>query len=330
MPQLVGKEVGSTGYGLMGLTWRPKPQPKEASFKAMKTALEAGCNFWNGGEIYGTADFNSLHLLEEYFTKYPEDAEKVVLSIKGGVTYGFQIDGTPEGVRRSMDNCLKILNGKKSIDIFEYARVDKNVPLETTLKTLEEEYVNTGKLGGIGLSEVSATTIEKAVKITKIAAVEVELSLWSTDIFQNGIAETCAKHNIPVVAYSPIGRGMLSGHLKKPEDIPDGDMRKAMPRFQPGTFDKNLELVKELEKIAKEKGCTPAQLAIGWTKYLSKKDGNPEIIPIPGATTEARVSENSKNVTLKAEEVAEIEKILKSFTVEGGRYGGHGVALMNG
>ena len=99
-----------------------------------------------------------------------------------------------------MDNCLALLNGKKKIDIFEYARVDKNVPLEVTLKTLEEEYVKTGKIGAIGLSEVSAATIEKAVSITKIAAVEVELSLWSTDIFQNGVAETCAKHGLPIVA----------------------------------------------------------------------------------------------------------------------------------
>ena len=139
-------------------------------------------------------------MLEEYFTKYPKDAEKVVLSIKGGLI-NHKPDGTPEGVRRSMDNCLKLLNGKKSIDIFEYARVDKNVPLELTLKTLDEEYVKTGKLGAIGLSEVAAATIERAVKVTNIAAVEVELSLWSTDIFQNGVAETCAKHGVPIVAY---------------------------------------------------------------------------------------------------------------------------------
>ncbi|KAG0649963.1 Pyridoxal reductase [Hyphodiscus hymeniophilus] len=329
MPQLVGKEIGSTGYGLMGLTWRPQPQPKEASFKAMKAALEAGCNFWNGGELYGTADFNSLHLLEEYFTKYPEDAEKVVLSIKGGLN-NMMPDGSPEGVRKSMDNCLKILNGKKSLDIFEYARVDPKVPIETTLKTLDEEYVKTGKLGAIGLSEVSAATIERAIKVTKIAAVEVEVSLWSMDIFQNGVAETCAKHGIPIAAYSPIGRGMLSGEIKKPEDIPEGDFRRHMPRFQPGTFDKNLELVKELEKIAKQKGCTPAQLAIGWVKHFSEKDGNPTIIPIPGATTEARISENSKDVSLTTQEEAEINEILKSFPIEGGRYGGPGAQLMNG
>lgn len=159
-----------------GLTWRPKPQPKEASFEAMKAALEAGCNFWNAGEFCGTPEYNSLTLLEEYFTRYPEDAEKVVLSIKGGLV-NMAPDGTPEGVRMSMDNCLRLLNGRKHIDIFECARVDKNVPIETTLKTLEEEYVKSGKLGGIALSEVSAATIEKAVKATKIVAVEVELSL---------------------------------------------------------------------------------------------------------------------------------------------------------
>ena len=300
-----------------------------ASFKAMRAALEAGSNFWNAGEFYGTPQYNSLTLLEEYFTKYPEDAEKVVLSIKGGLV-NLTPDGSPEGVRRSMDNCLKLLNGKKSIDIFEYARVDKNVPIETTLKTLEEEYVKTGKLGGIALSEVSAATIERAAKATKIVAVEVELSLWSTDIFQNGIAETCAKFGIPVVAYSPIGRGMLSGEIKKIEDIPEGDMRRMMPRFQPGSFDQNIQLVREIEKLAKRKGCTPAQLAIGWTKYLSKKNGNPEIIPIPGATTEARVAENSKNITLTDGEAAEIDKILESFPVEGGRYGGPAVHHMNG
>jgi pyridoxine 4-dehydrogenase len=133
-----------------------------------------------------------------------------------------------------------------------------------------------------------------------------------------------------VVSYSPIGRGMLSGEIKKPEDIPEGDFRRTMPRFQPDAFYKNLELVKELEKIAKQKGCTPAQLAISWVAHLSKKDGNPEIIPIPGATTEDRISENTKNVTLTADEAAEIDKILASVPIEGDRYGGHAAALMNG
>lgn len=166
----------------------------------MRASLEAGCNFWNAGEIYGTAEYNSLHLLERYFTKYPEDAEKVVLSIKGGFDHKAGApDGTPEGINKSIDNCLKLLNGKKSIDIFEMARVDKKTPFEITYKALEK-CVQEGKIGGIALSEVGAASINKAASITKIVAVEVEVSLWSTDIFTNGIAKACVDNSIPIVA----------------------------------------------------------------------------------------------------------------------------------
>jgi pyridoxine 4-dehydrogenase len=113
----------------------------------MRASLEAGANFWNAGEFYGTPEFNSLTLLEEYFTKYPEDADKVVLSIKGGLV-NMKPDGSPEGIRTSVDNCLKLLKGRKKIDIFECARVDHNTPIETTLKVLEEEYVKTGMFYG--------------------------------------------------------------------------------------------------------------------------------------------------------------------------------------
>lgn len=244
-----------------------------------------------------------------------------------------------------MDNCLKLLNGKKSIDIFECARVDKETPIETTLKTLEEEYVKTGKLGGIALSEVGAATVERAAKATKIVACEVEVSLWATDIFSNGVAEACAKHGIPVVAYvpipsnllltnndrySPIGRGMLSGQIKSPKDIPEADFRRTIPRFNEENFPKNLELVRELEKIAKQKGCTPAQLAISWVRNLSGKNGNPVVIPIPGATSEERVAENAKEIALNDQDIAEIDSILKSFNVAGERYGGPALAHING
>jgi pyridoxine 4-dehydrogenase len=235
----------------------------------MKASLETGCNFWNGGEFYGTPEHNSLTLMEIYFAKYPEDASKVVLSIKGGLN-NMVPDGSPEGIRRSVDNCLKLLKGKKTIDIFEMARVDKKVPLETTLKTLEE-YVKAGKIGGIALSEVNAATIRKAVSITKIVAVEVELSLFTTHILSNGVAAICAEHNIPIVAYSPLSRGFLTGELKSFNDIPEGDFRRGIPRFQPENFDANLEIVREVEKLSKEKGCTTAQIAINWVRSQSKK-----------------------------------------------------------
>lgn len=164
----------------------------------MRSALKAGANFWNGGEFYGPPEANSLQLLEKYFTRYPEDADKVILSIKGGIK-NMRPDGSPEGIRASVDNCLKLLNGKKKIDIFECARVDKTTPIDVTLTELEK-YVKEGKIGGIALSEVNANTIKTAVSITKIVAVEAELSLWAPDIFSNGVAIACAENDIPVVA----------------------------------------------------------------------------------------------------------------------------------
>jgi pyridoxine 4-dehydrogenase len=196
-----------------GLTIKNPPLSTDVAFGAMRASLDMGANFWNGGEIYGSAERNSLHLLNEYFTKYPEDAKKVVLSIKGGYTPGGILagghpDGSPENVKRSIDECLKVLDGKIFLDLFECARVDPNVPVETTVGAINE-YVKAGKIGGISLSEVSANTIRRAAKVAKISAVEVEFSLWSTDILDNGIAEACAELDIPVIAYSPIGRGFL-------------------------------------------------------------------------------------------------------------------------
>lgn len=191
------------------MTWRPEPQPFEDSFKAMKAALEHGANFWNGGELYGTPEKNSLHLLNAYFTKYPEDAEKVVISIKGGLKRGQLVpDGSPENVRRSIDECLRVLDGKCRLDLFECARVDPNVPVETTVGEIKK-YIDAGKVGGLSLSEVSANTIRRVAKVCKIEAVEVEFSLFSLDILSNGIAETCAELGIPIIGYSPLSRGFL-------------------------------------------------------------------------------------------------------------------------
>jgi pyridoxine 4-dehydrogenase len=143
----------------------------------LKKAVEEGLLFWNGGEVYGTPEYNSLVLLEKYFEKYPEDADKVVISIKGGVDPNKGPDASPEGIRRSIDNCMRLLKGRKKIDIFECARRDAKTPIEVTMKVIDEEYIKTGKIGGVALSEVKAATIHEAAKVTKIAAVEVELSL---------------------------------------------------------------------------------------------------------------------------------------------------------
>ncbi|KAH8597915.1 aldo/keto reductase [Bisporella sp. PMI_857] len=319
MPQLVGKEVGPIGYGLMGLTWREKPCPEEQAFEAMRAALRNGMNFWNGGEFYGTKEYNSLHLLERYFAKYPEDADKVVLSIKGVLdleTHSY--DASPDGVRKSVDNCLKILNGRKKLDIFECARRDPNTPLQVTFDVLNKEYIQTGKLGGISLSEVNAATVHEAAKVTKIVACEVEFSLFSTDILTNGVAAACLEHSIPIIAYSPLGRGLLTGQIKTIDDVPPN--LKRYPRYQPDAFPINLELVKQVEVIAKKKGCTPAQLAINWVIAASKKPGVPRVIPIPGATTAARVDENAKQIEVTDGEIAVLDSILAKFEVAGARY----------
>ncbi|KAI1083639.1 putative aldo/keto reductase [Whalleya microplaca] len=321
MPQIIGKEVGPTGFGLMGLTWRDTPCPQDQAFEALRTALKNGSNFWNGGQFYGAPNYNSLVLLERYFEKYPEDAEKVVLSIKGGMNPETrQTDGSPENTRRSIDACLAQLKGRKKLDIFESARRDPNVPLEVTFGVIEKEYIQTGKVGGISLSEVRAETIHEAVKYTKVVAVEVELSSFTTDVLENGIAAACAQYGIPLIAYSPIGRGMLTGQIRKPEDADSMIHKFQFPRFSPDNFEKNMQLVHKVEELAGKKGCTPAQLAINWTRALSRRPGMPTIIPIPGSTTVARVEENSKLIDLTDEDMAQIDTILANFTPAGGRY----------
>jgi pyridoxine 4-dehydrogenase len=191
------------------MTWRQSPPPASQSIEAMKTALRLGANNWNGGEFYGPKERNSLHLLNEYFTKYPEDAEKVVLSIKGGMAENeFRIEGTEKNVKRSIDESLRVLDGKKKLDLFEVARVDPDIPIEKTVGYIAE-YVKAGKLGGISLSEVSAQSIRKAHGVHPISAVEIEFSMYATEILENDVASTCAELGIPIIAYSPLGRGFL-------------------------------------------------------------------------------------------------------------------------
>lgn len=180
MVELVGKKIGSTGYGLMGLTWRPNPISTEEAIKVMRSALLKGANFWNGGLFYGTPQYNSLHLLNAYFTKYPEDASKVVISIKLGLDPATHaLNGSKEFITQQVETCLALVDGKCKLDIVEAARVDPKVPIEETIGALAE-FVKAGKIGGIGLSEIGEKSIRKAAKVHKIASVEVEFSLFST------------------------------------------------------------------------------------------------------------------------------------------------------
>lgn len=143
---------------------------------------------------------------------------------------------------------------------------------------------------------------------------------FSTEVLENGVAAACAQYGIPLVAYSPVGRGLLTGQIKKYEDIPEDSPYRNYPRFVPGNFETNMQLVRQVEGMAARKGCTPAQLAINWTRALSRRPGMPTIIPIPGATTASRVEENSKLVEITDEEMAEIDATLAKFTTAGSRY----------
>jgi pyridoxine 4-dehydrogenase len=151
----------------------------------------------------------------------------------------------------------------------------------------------------------------------------VNSSSFATEVLHNGVAAACAQYNIPLIAYSPIGKGMLSGKIRKVDDIVGFDMLKHFPRFQPDNLATNLQLVEKVEEMAKKKGCTPAQLAINWTIALSRRPGMPVIIPIPGATTVERVEENSKLVDISDEEMKEIDEILAKFETAGARYPDH-------
>lgn len=273
----------------------------------------------------------NLSLLRRYFTQYPEDASKVILSVKGGMDIPtFTPRGDREGVRNSVENCLRLLDGKKKIDIFECARVDKSVPIEVTMEALKE-LVEEGKIGGIGLSEVGAETIRRAAKVVKIAAVEVEVSLWSTHIFTpGGVAETCAELGIPIVAYSPLGMGFLTGQWREANEVPEGDRRRGYDRFQGENWGENMRIVEKLRLVAERKQCSLAQVCIAWVRQRGNGEGKPVIIPLPGATTEERVRENNTVVKLTEEEMRELDGIVEKAEVKGGRYNARGAANLEG
>jgi pyridoxine 4-dehydrogenase len=206
-----------------------------------------------------------------------------------------------------------VLDGVKSIDLFEPARVDPNVPIEESVKALAD-LIKEGKIGSYGLSEVNAQSIRRAHAVHPPACVEVELSLFSQGVLEKGgVVDTCRELGIPVVGYSPLDRGWLSGQFKTLDDIPKDDFRHWYPRFQPGNFEKNVELAESVEKVAKKKGVTSAQVAIAWVQQQG-------VLPIPGSTKVERVLENTKYVELTQAETEELEKALSKATVSGHRY----------
>jgi len=237
-----------------------------------------------------------------------------VLSIKGAYDGATQTPkASPEGIRASVDECLAVLDGVKPIDLFEPARIDPEVPVETSVKALVE-LIEAGKIKSYGLSEVSASTIRRAHAVHPPAAVEVEFSLFSRHALdKDGIVDTCRELGIPVVGYSPLDRGWLTGQLKTLDDLPKDDFRNFYPRFQPGNFEKNVKLAEVVENVAKKKGTTSAQVAIAWVQRQG-------VLPIPGSTKVERVLENTKSVELTGSEAEELEHAVGRAVVAGHRY----------
>ncbi|OLL24984.1 Pyridoxal reductase [Neolecta irregularis DAH-3] len=301
------------------MTWRPTQTPDDQAFATMKAAIERGATFWNSGEFYGQPEPTlNLQLLSRFFTKYPEYKQKVYLSVKGAANLEtLQPQGKPQEVRKSVENIINVVGGKY-IDMFECAReiLLFRSPIEETIGELAK-LVKEGKISAISLSECNAGTIRRASKVHKISAVEIEFSLWSTEARDNGVLEACKELDIPVVAYSPLGRGFLTGKITKFEDIPEGDFRRYMPRFQPQMFDQNIKLVEKITTLAQKKNCTPAQLALAWILHQDQW-----IIPIPGCTTPERLHENmdSLKISLSENDMKEIEEVLATFHVKGERY----------
>jgi pyridoxine 4-dehydrogenase len=335
--KIAGKQAGPIGFGLLGTLTpslkkshekeantspglcRPPALPYDSACKVMKAAFDHGANFWNGAEFYGTPTANSLHLLHHYFSLYPEDSKKIILSIKGAYFHRAGPDNSPTGIRKSVDNCLAVLDGTVFLDIFLPGRIDPKVPIEETVAVLAE-YIAAGKIGGYGLSECSAQTLRCAHAVHPVSAVEIELSLFSTEILGNGVAGACAELNIPMIAYSPLSRGFLTGQIKSLSDLPEQDSRRMFPRFAPEVFNLNVQLVREIETIASRTGYTMPQVALAWVIAQGKKTGSPPVIPIPGCTTVARVEENMKQVELEEADLEELERMVGAMEVHGDRY----------
>jgi aryl-alcohol dehydrogenase-like predicted oxidoreductase len=274
-----------------------------------------------GVTLLDTADMYGPYINEELVGKaIAGKRDRVVVATKFGIVRGPRpedrgVDGSPAHIRKSVEGSLKRL-GIEVIDLYQYHRVDPKTPIEETVSTLAA-LVQAGKVRHIGLSEVSASTLERAHAVHPISSVQSEYSLWTRDPEQDGVLEACRTRGIGFLAYSPLGRGFLTGQFKKFEDLAADDYRRFSPRFQGENFQKNLDLVTRVQELAAAKGCTPSQLALAWT--LAK---GPHVVPIPGTKRRTYLEDNlgAAEVVLSAAELAKIDAIFPLGSAAGQRY----------
>jgi aryl-alcohol dehydrogenase-like predicted oxidoreductase len=286
----------------------------EDSLKLLNDALDIGCNFIDTSNIYGQ-DSSNEKLLSKLLAKRRDE---VFLCTKFGIVIsekGIGVNCKPEYIRECLEKSLKNL-GVDTIDLYYSHRIDPNTPIEETMSELAK-MVKEGKIRHIGLSECSAETLRRAVKVHPVSAIQIEVSPWALEFETNGVLEVCREHNIAIVAYSPLGRGFLTGRYTSPDDFEEGDFRKICPRFQGENFKKNYELVEKINELAKKKGVTPGQLTLAWVLSLGE-----EFIPIPGTKSIKYLHENlaAASVELSDEEKKAIREIINSIDIQGTRY----------
>lgn len=339
--------VGRIAFGCMGMTWTEpaKMTPDAEAFKTIKAAVDAGSNFLNTGAFYGPPSdpYANLKLLRRFYDAHPEYKDKTVLSVKGGMDTpayqakgmaGLKADASVEALEidlRAIREHLGTDQGGKNVDVYEVARRDTSMSvtqamlnmlsLSTQTYTDAEGNKVTGKglFDHISLSELGLASIQEAVKAAPVACVELEVSPWELEVFTSGIVEFCEANNLPILAYSPIGKGLLTGTIKSAADIPEGDVRSHMDRLNKDNITKNLELANEFVQLAEKQSpkVTPAQLGLAWLVASSKV-----MIPLPGTSKASRAKENAEAAAIKLDDQTknELDQKVKQFKVAGGRY----------
>jgi len=310
-----GLEVPALGLGCMGMSEFYGPADDAISVAVLNHAIDIGVNFLDTADMYGAGGANERLLAKVLRSR----RDQVILATKFGNVRAADgtflgVDGSPEYVRTACDASLQRL-GVDHIDLYYQHRVDRRVPIEDTVGAMAQ-LVAAGKIRFLGLSEASGATLRRAVRIHPITALQSEYSLWSRDIEQDALP-ACQELGVGLVAYSPLGRGFLTGAIKTASDLTVGDRRLEHPRFQGDNLSTNVAMVEALAEIARARGCTPAQLALAWV--LGR---GPHIVPIPGTRSIARLEENvaAASMVLSAAEEKQIAAILAVRPVAGTRY----------